>query len=98
MERHFENVVDIDEHWINQQINGLRKDGHSTCVRISINENKANMTLATADCASSNGAGRPPNECEEEIFELWKRLGLSDKKFGLGKLIAFLKQVRRIIN
>lgn len=98
MERHFESIIDVDGHWINQQINGLRKDGHSICVRISINESKANLTLATADCASANGGGRPPNECEEEIFSLWNRLGLNDKEFQLGKIIAFLKQVRRIIN
>ncbi|HSK74518.1 MAG TPA: hypothetical protein VK892_22645 [Pyrinomonadaceae bacterium] len=96
-ELRFDNLAGIDEHWINQQINGLRKDGHPVCIRVSIDEGPVNLSLVTSDCASSGGGGREPNEDENKIFDLWDELGLNKKDFPSGKFIAFLKQARNII-
>ncbi len=54
-ERRFNNTGDIDESWINQQINGLKRDGQLSCIRLSINEGSVNLSLATIDYASSGG-------------------------------------------
>lgn len=99
-ERRFDSLADIDEQWINQQINGLRRDGHPACIRISIDENPVNLSLATAECSASGGGGggRPPNAEESRIFELWDELGLNKRDFPAGKFIAFLKQTRNIIS
>jgi hypothetical protein len=95
--RDFENVARIDESWINQQINGLRGDGHSVCIRVSLQEIPLNMTLTTPGCISSGGGGRGPNREEAIVFELWEKHGLNSTHFQGGNLIAFFKQVRKII-
>jgi hypothetical protein len=95
--RDFESVDRIEENWINQQINGLRGDKHPVCVRVSINEGPLNMTLITANCPSGGGGGRLPNSEEEKAFELWEKLGLKRDGFNPHNLVAFFKQVRKII-
>jgi hypothetical protein len=95
-ERKFERVDNIEESWINQQVNGLKKDGHSVCIRISINQGAINLSLATPDCSMSGGSRRPPNTEERRIFEIWDSLGLNNSGVQGGKLIAFFKQIRRI--
>jgi hypothetical protein len=96
-ERHFDNVDQVDENWINQQINGLKKDKYSVCVRVSIHEEPVYLTLATPDCQTSGGGGRQPNEKEKEVFSLWDKLGLNTSSFHGGNLVSFFKQARRII-
>jgi len=51
--RSLENIRDIDESWINQQINRRRADNHSVCVQLSIKEGPLNMQLFSAGCTSS---------------------------------------------
>ena len=97
-ERRFNSLNEIDENWINQQINGLRKDGYPACVRISINEGPVNLTLTTADCPPSGGGGRQPTSIEAKVFDLWNELGLNGDDFQGGKFVAFLKRVRNVIN
>lgn len=46
----FEDVRNIDESWINQQINRRREDGLSVCVRVSIKESPLNMALSSTGC------------------------------------------------
>ena len=97
-ERQFERVDRIEENWINQQINGLKKDGHSVCVRVTIREGAVNLSLTTPDCPASGGGGyrRPLNTEENNVSEFWNNLGLNSSGFQSGKLIAFFKQIRRI--
>ena len=85
-----------DESWINQQINGRRRDGQSVCVRVVINNGSINMALSTPSCTSGGGGGRPPNAQEQRIFDLWEKQGLNKPDFHGGNLIAFLKQLRRL--
>jgi hypothetical protein len=86
----------IDESWINQQINGRRRDGQSVCVRVSINDGPINMALATPNCSGGGGGSRLPNQQEERIFDLWNKHDLNKPEFTGGNLIAFLKQLRRL--
>lgn len=97
MARDFANVDHVEESWINQQISGLRRERHPVCVRVTVNEGPVNFTLATADCALTGGGGRLPNAHEAQAFELWEKLGLSKPEFTGGNLVAFFKQLRRII-
>ena len=92
-EQSYENA---DESWINQQINGRRRDGQSVCVRVVINNGSINMVLSTPNCATGGGGGRSPNLQEQRIFDLWDKHGLNKTDFHGGNLIAFLKQLRRI--
>lgn len=55
------------------------------------------INLATPTCQPSGRGGRPPNERERAIFELWKNRGLEDKTYSSGSLIAFFKQLDRAL-
>ncbi len=86
-----------NESWINQQINRRREDGLSVCVKVIIKENDLDMILSTPTCVSSGGGGRPPRPREKTVFDLWNQRGLSEPDFAGGQLIAFLKQLKRIL-
>ena len=98
MARDFNTLDNIEESWINQQIGGLIQENHTVCVRVTVNEGPLNFTLATAGCTPSGGGGRLPNPQEAQAFELWEKLGLSKPGFTGGNLVAFFKQLRRIID
>jgi hypothetical protein len=87
----------IDESWINQQINRRREDGLSVCVRVSIKESPLNMALSSSGCPSARGGSRPPNQQEQKIFDLWEKAGMNKSDFHGGNLVAFLKQLKNII-
>lgn len=90
-------IEQADEGWINQQINRRRADGAVVCVQVSIQEPDVHMALATPTCAGNGGGGRPPNEREKQIFELWCDRGLDQRDFTGGSVIAFLHQLRRFL-
>lgn len=89
-------LVEIDESWISQQINRRRAAGQTVCVQVTVNSGNLNLTLSTPTCAAGGG-GRAPNHDEQEVFDLWAKLGLNDARFTGGELVAFLKQLRRLI-
>jgi hypothetical protein len=86
-------INDIEPNWVNEQINRRKKDGVPICVRVFIKHEDINIALATKDCPTSGGGGRPPNRHEKEIFSLWDKLHLNQESFSSGNLIAFLKQI-----
>ena len=98
-ERQFESIDRIEESWINQQINGLKREGHPICVRVRINDEPINLVLATPDCQGAGGGGgaRPPSPDEQRIFDLWKQMNLNGTNIQGGNVIAFFKQARKII-
>jgi hypothetical protein len=88
-----------DPEWITQQIQRRRQDAASVCVRVQINSSDLNISFATTpSCASSGGGGgRPPNAREREVLDLWAKHGLTDPQFSPGGVVAFVKQVLRLI-
>jgi hypothetical protein len=91
-----ERPFDGRPHWIQEQLDGRRKEQQNICVRVFIDCGKIRMSLSTPACLSSEGGGtRAPNDVEREIFELWSSLKLNSEAFTSGNLIAFLKQVAR---
>jgi hypothetical protein len=96
-ERTFENVEGVEEGWVNQQIKGLRGDGHPVCIFVTLNEGPVSIFLSTPDCQKLPGGSRPLTPEEERAFDLWDKLGLNRPDFQGHSLIAFFKQVRRII-
>lgn len=91
-------LQEADADWISRQVNGRRADGLAVCVRISIQAAPVQITLATAGCASGGaGGGRPPNNSEREFLQLWERHRLDQADFPVGQLIAFVKQVSRLL-
>ncbi|MBU4258550.1 MAG: hypothetical protein KKI12_12840 [Proteobacteria bacterium] len=87
----------VDESWINQQINRRRADGQTVCVKVTVHEDNLNMVLSTSTCGANGGGGRPPRLREKEVFDLWNQRGLNDADFTGGNLVAFLKQLKRLL-
>jgi len=96
-ERQFDDVYNIDESWINQQINKRKEDKEKVCVRVYIKNELIDVLLTTLACGRGEISRRRPNPRETEIFNLWERRGLRKEKFSGGDLISFFKQLRKII-
>jgi hypothetical protein len=86
-----------DESAITQQVNRRRDDGVSVCVQVRIHDGSLNMVLATPQCSGGIGGGRPPNSKEKQVFDLWEKFGLSSASFAGGHVVAFLKQLRKML-
>lgn len=90
------NLDEVDESWLNQQINRRRTAGESVCVKVHIKTAYLDLLLATQDCPRGGG-GRPPTAKEQEIISLWNRLHLSESNFTGGNIIAFRRQLDRYL-
>lgn len=90
-------LEEVTPEWINQQINLRRKDGVFVSVKVIIKTGSINMMLSTPDEESTAQAGRVPNEQERVIFDLWNKHQLNDIHFSGGNLVAFLKQLVRVV-
>jgi len=84
---------EIDERWINQEINRRRADDKPVCVKVSIETSTVKMSLASEDCKLS-GTGFHPSPDEKKIIDCWYKHHLNGKDFMGGNLIAFLKQIK----
>lgn len=87
----------VSEKWVTQQLNGRRDDGACACIRVKVETDYVRLHLATPDCASSPGGCRPPTSDERAVFDLWERLHLNREGCPPGNLIAFLKQLERLL-
>jgi len=90
-------IADASPEWINQQISRRRADGLSVCVRVLIQVDGAKVSLFTPTCAGAAGGGRPPNDRERQIVDLWNQRGLNQTDFSGGGLVAFLRQLQKLI-
>ena len=91
---------EVTESWVNQQIRDRRNGGAPICVKVHIHTSSLNLVLSTPACAQlggGGGGGRAPTPHEREFFTLWERRGLNDPSFTGGNLVAFLKQVQRMV-
>lgn len=90
-------LVDADTQWIQEQLEARRREGANSCVRITIKVDGADVALETLNCQSRPGARREPNALEMSLFDLWEKHHLREAAFSAGNLVAFVQQVRRLI-
>jgi len=90
------NLDEVDEGWLNQQINSRRSEGERLCIEVHIKTAYLDLLLPTRDCPRGRG-GRTPTPQEQEIINLWNRLHLSEAHFTGGNIIAFRRQLERYI-
>ena len=88
--------ADIDESWINNQVNGRRADGEQVCVRVRVRTGGLDLTLASAGCGGGGG-GRGLTADEQRLVDLWVERGLSRLDFTGGNVVAFLNQFFRLV-
>ena len=94
-EREFE---DVEEGWINQQVNRRQADGLEVCVEVFIEKKDIDLILSTPACGPRYGSSRSPNSTETRIIDLWNERGLNQKDFTGGNLVAFIKQLKRLLS
>jgi len=82
--------------WIQEKFREQAKDGKKICVWVRFDTPDIKMTLSTPGCATGGG-GRPPNEHERRIFELWDQMHLNEQGFAPGNVIAFIKRLKDLI-
>jgi hypothetical protein len=93
MQREFASRSDIEEAWINQQIERRRREtGQDPCVRVHVAVGSMNVTFASAACAGPGGGARPLSPLESSLFALWQELELGGRTLVGGRLIEFLKR------
>src|SRR5437763_14492133 len=89
--------TEATENWINDQVNRRRKDGQSVCAQVLVKTSGLDLNLTTPGCGGGGGGGRAPNSNEERVIELWRDRHLTANDFTGGNLIAFLKQLQRLV-
>lgn len=90
-------IDSIDESWIAEQINRRRTANEEVCIEIVFNTENLKMGLSSPKCSRGGGRGRPPNEQEQNIIDLWNKNHLNTNDFTGGNLIAFIKQLKKLI-
>jgi hypothetical protein len=87
----------IDEGWISRTIQGLRHDGQSVCVRVTVKGDGIDLALTAGSCPPGQG-GRQPTARERALIEAWSKCAVSsDANFPPGRLIQCLKELQRAV-
>lgn len=90
-------LSEADPQWIEGQINGRKNDGLPVCIVVIVQAEDVDIRLATPTCGTGGGGYRPLKPREKAIVELWKRCGLTEASFSAGSLIAFVKELPRLV-
>lgn len=90
-------LEEAEESWINQEINGRKEAGESVCVRVRFDEGDLSFNIQTPTCSTTFGGGFIPNRHEKAIIELWDERGLNNDDFTGGNVIAFIKQLKKLM-
>lgn len=88
---------EIDERWINQQINKRNVEGITPCVRVSIFENGVDLVLSSKSCKGTSSGEANFTIRQKRIIDLWTKNHLDKDEFSGGNLNAFLKQMRSLL-
>jgi hypothetical protein len=82
---------DADPHWVEQQINGLRRDGEAVTVVVRIQVGYRELCFVSPP---SGGASRTQySAAQNAVIALWSKCGMNGASISPGDLISFLKQL-----
>lgn len=84
-----QSLADVDHTWIRQQIDRRRADNIIVCVRFEIQAHDIDLCLATPTCQGLGGSGRRLRPREEEIVDMWRKLGLNENGFASSEAAKF---------
>lgn len=90
-------LEELRDGWLVEQIKRQSAGGQDVCVRVDIEEGDIRVGLTTPACSSGAGGGRPARPREAAIIEQWRKSGLTDEGWTQGNLIAFLKQLPKMV-
>lgn len=83
--------------WVEQQINGLRRDGEAVTIVVRIQVDGRELCFV-APPPSGSGPRRQYSTTESAIIALWSRCGMNKASVSAGDLISFLKQLSRYLS
>ena len=83
---------DADPHWVERQINGLRRDGEAVTVVVRIRVGEDDLCFV-APPPPGSGPRRHYSTAETAIIALWGKCGMNKASVSAGDLISFLKQL-----
>ena len=91
-------LADVDAQWVNEQVRHYeRAHGSLPCVRVTIREPDANVTIVSAACERGlPGVWANPKPAEAEVLEWWRRLKLDAEDWTQGNLVAFIHRLRHL--
>lgn len=88
-------LSDATQQWIAEQVHRRSQAGQGTCVQVSIQESNVNVAFQVGDCGGSSiGSPRVLSAEEQKVVDLWNQRGLDSGRLDLGRLIAFLQQIK----
>jgi hypothetical protein len=89
---------DADSQWVAQQIQRRREAGTAPCVQVRIDLPGLDIRLGTLQCPRGAG-GRPARPAEQRIIDAWMKHRLDrDAEFSPGAVVAFLKELGRLVD
>ncbi len=88
--------TNLEESWVNKEVNGRKNDGQKVCEQVIINEGSLSLHLISKDYTQGRGGSGSLSNDQERIWNLWKQNNLHGD-FSGGNLIAFLKQLKKYL-
>jgi hypothetical protein len=89
-------LKDVDQNWVHEMINFLRKSGEPECVIVTIKEPPIDIILSTNACGGVGNGITNFNEQERKVIEFWRK-HMGKDEVAPGQLVAFLSQLRRLV-
>lgn len=90
-----QDLSNLSESWLHDQIHASQHDGSSLCVRVFVEADDVDIVLSSEGCQRFAGGGRQTTSKEDYLLSLWEHHGLKDSNINSGRLLAFLRQLRR---
>lgn len=89
-------LSDADPHWVEQQINGLKRDGEAVTVVVRMQVGDRELYFV-APPTPGGGFPRRYSTAQSAIIALWNQCGMNSANISAGNLISFLKQLPRYL-
>lgn len=96
-EREIASPSDIEEGWINRQIQLRRANGAAVCATVSIQHPPVSLVLPVGDCPPGRRQSRLLHPSEKRVVALWRKHDLDQANFASGRLIVFLREVFEVL-
>lgn len=88
---------EINERWIQDQINTQKRKGEDVCVRVKINCTGVDLTFSTENVDNmKDWKPRSYSKKEELVIDEWMKKGIPTKTVHPGMVVSFWEFAKRI--
>lgn len=91
---------DINQRWIQHEVNSSRSAGLSACVKVTIKKKDIDLYFVSKTCSRGGGGGisRPFTPDELYLIDKWRKIGFEEMDVNAGMLVHFMQEISRICN